>query len=248
MPKFDNKEATDPVIEGVQTSDTSKPVVANAIRSRDCPGFCTDALYMTERVREEKGISDVLFPFEAAAGMPGDKIIAYIRNPAEKLYADKEPDRVDGFRNDNDSGKLLTDKDGNQIKAAEMIAVTISRDEWNAQQDAHNKATHEFTKSVIERKLETLSAIIKNFDGSQEQLQNQYQQAHHQLQSPGMLEKWPGNMKYPEVLARQGWEKTTRLEFDHVRGGRSEKPGEFEEYRKSRGKNRTTSAPGRPTR
>lgn len=254
-PRFDNTGGQ-PHEGEPKTPVQTKVVTANGTRDRELPGTVYDDLYLSMKDRKEMGIEGALLGCEVSAAMAengvaveGDRVVIGVRDPKE--YNAKDKGRLRRLSREWESAEFVRPPGGDPYGHLDLLYVTVSREEYEKRQAAHDKTAKDFHKSVDGGEVSSQDGTLQEFRKDPETLEALKQQTHQKLRQSGMVQNWPGGMGYGEVLKHMGAEQTTKIEREAARGGRGEKAGEYEEYaaRRAKGsKNRTISLPGRPTR
>ena len=215
-----------------------------------------DELWLDSEQIRDYGLGDAVLSCQAADDtVPGDRVVIAIRDPNHPMHRGRTS-RVRQMQQrygDVMVAKAPTGAPSDIPGYEDLIYCSVPRDRWlDIHVRQHDAAMKEFTNSVIAGKIEGREGLIEEFKQDPEALMRAKEETHNRLRSTGIVEKRPANMGYSDVLHFTGAEETKRIERAMARGGRTEQPGEYEEYEreqaKSRGKNRTYSTPGRPTR
>lgn len=251
--RFDNKAGRRHVGDKAVTAEDKTNQILPGVdgsRERMADSEHRDQVYLDAQDIEEMGLGNAVLSSQAEdPNIPGDRVILGIRD--HKMYGRVEADRLRAVRRKYGDVKVGT-IEGRAAGHEDIIYVSVPRDVYlQMERDALNAAAHQFTKQVIEGQVEGREGLIKVFQQDEATLRQIKDETHNKLRAEGIVEKRPAGMSYDDVLHFTGAERTRDLEREMARGGRTERPNEYEEYeerRKSSAKNRKYSLPGSPTR
>lgn len=247
-----------------QTPDTSPMIEmeeGNAqTRDRLPKGTYFDELYLSKLDREELGIPDALLTSELEHNpeMEGQRVVVAIENAEAPHFSGKTP-ALWRHRRKYPSIKVVEVKGKPQARE-DVVYATISREEWENAQANHDAVCKQFFRGVMEQgEVEGTEGVLADFKQDHEALMQLRGQVKETLIRGGILQKWPGNMSVEDIEKHMGVENTLEIERQAARAGRSAFPDEEERWQnylaqraesggRTRGRNRTISAPGSPTR
>lgn len=237
------------------TTQDRGPVAEGEVTERFFPGEMRDRIYLSPEDLHEMGMEGAVPASLADTAIKGDKVYTCVRAP--NRYGKQEPGRLRRLKMRNRSVHIPLTPEGEPYYATEdLIYVVQDRAEYLKKLAAHNKASENFTKGVIEGAVEaagpSAGATINVFKGDEDSLRKEKAQARVTL-AP-LKREWPRHMTLADMEKFQGAEETLRTERWYARGGRSERPGEYEEYEaklaeaKKKGGKKTFSFPGQPAK
>ena len=235
---FDNEEGLrehDAIASGIQNG----PILTESVtRERTDPLQPPGLLRTSEKIQKRYGVKD------------GEVMIG-IRDPAR--YEESEIDRAEILEDQYNSFRVLTKEGGKPIKQGDLIMCAVSREDYERFRKNGDQAAKETDERFRQGTVEGHSGAIKQFESDEDALKRQRAQTHEYLARHGG-ERWPKSMSLEEIQEKVGVEALKELRFTSMLGGRSEREGERERYEEwmsggsSKGKNRSFSGPGGPTR
>ena len=198
------------------------------------PGQIYDELYLSPEDLKDYGIPTAIPSSLADTDMPGD--LVYIAPRAPAVYGKTAPGDMRLKKTRWKTFRYLTDEDGNpRYATSDTVFAVVSRDEYLGKTAKHNEKSYRFTKGVIEAAVESAESedgIIRDFRAGDENfLRKKVKEASARL--AGMRSGYPNTMSLETIEAeveRGNPGAIKRLERKYARGGRAERPGEYEEF------------------
>ncbi len=221
--------------DGEAASQERPNVTHGEASPRMFPGELRDTLWLSDADKKAYGIEGAIPSTMADTDMPGDRIYMAIRNP--EYYGPKDTGHLRQVKRKWASFKPVIDPETNKPvdATADAVYITVSREEYMQHMERHQEAVTQFTGGVIDGGVTASSngqsEFVENFRGNDPNfIQRKYMEAHSTLSSPGFRTNWPKQMSISEIEAKIGVEETMKLERKFARNGRTERPGEYENY------------------
>lgn len=230
-----------------------RPIAPGEATQKLFPGEIRDSVYLSPKDLRDMGMEGAIPSSLADTAKEGDRVYVCVRAPEH--YGKVDPGGLRQKRLRWPSMEIPKDEQGQYHYATkDLIYATIDRKEYLASLGRHNKASEVFTRGLIEGVVEGTSSnpgLVETFRGGDQEFLNKKRTEAHATFNRGMKTKWPRNMTLAQIEQHMGDEETIRLEREAARGGRSERPGEYEEFARRMAeagkKKKSVSLPGMPT-
>ncbi len=208
--------------QGMEKGEEERvPIADGELRQARRPGEVYDDFYLSPEDLAAYGIVGALPTSLADTDAPGDLVYSAIRAP--ERYGKLEPGHLRRSKLRRPTMQPVQDTNGNPVYATEdLIFVVESREEWLKRKGRHNDASYRFTNGVIEGSLESKDSpdgILERFTSDTKSLNSRKAHAKRFMSVYG--QRYPKNMTYEEILAKEGAERTIEKEREFARGGRS---------------------------